>query len=268
MDNPFSILIGLMKQNENARKRITENALARRRRSFKFALKKLYIQHQKDIMCLLLQLSHSRPFELTMEGILYRRSIWMKERSNDYWNRIVNVHYGPEEWFESFRMSKHSFDELCDLLRGELEPKMQALKPREALSVEKQVAVALYKLASCAEYRVIGNVMGIHKSTVKKCLYRTVRAINKVMLRKYIYMPSTEEAETIAHHYEEKSFFPQIIGSIDGTHIPITAPKEGYRDFVNRKGWTSYNVMAVVDHNGRCDYYKYLALYIITIINF
>ncbi|CAL1678202.1 unnamed protein product [Lasius platythorax] len=99
-------------------------------------------------------------------------------------------------------MSKDSFLELCDLLRGELEPKPQFLVSREAISVQKQIAVALYKLASTAEYRVVGNVMGIHKS-------------------------------------------------IDGTHIEIIPPKEGYRDFINRKGWPSYNMLAVVDHNGR-----------------
>jgi len=36
-------------------------------------------------------------------------------------------------------------------------------------------------LASCAEYRVVGNIFGIHKSTVKKCLYKVVNAIDDVM---------------------------------------------------------------------------------------
>ncbi|XP_071579940.1 uncharacterized protein [Temnothorax nylanderi] len=148
-------------------------------------------------------------------------------------------------------MSKASFLELCDQLRDELKPKPPFLKPREPISVEKQVAVALYKLASTAEYRVIGNTMGIHKSSVKKCLYRVVKAINKIMLHNYIYMPDQNEAKFISKNFENKSFIPQIIGSIDGTHIQIIPPKEGRRDFVNRKGWPSYNMLAVVDHNGR-----------------
>ncbi|XP_039310298.1 protein ALP1-like [Solenopsis invicta] len=148
-------------------------------------------------------------------------------------------------------MSKESFIELCDMLRDELEPEPQFLMPREPISVEKQVAVALYKLASTAEYRVIGNAMGIHKSSVKKCLYRVIKAINKVMLQNYINMPNENEANLIASNFENKRFIPQIIGSIDGTHIEIIPPKEGYRDFINRKGWPSYNVLAIVDHNGR-----------------
>ncbi|XP_029171712.1 protein ALP1-like [Nylanderia fulva] len=126
-----------------------------------------------------------------------------------------------EEWLESFRMTKLSFSELCNKLRNELEPKPQYLKPREPLSVEKQIAVALYKLASTAEYRVIGNTMGIHKSTVKKCVYKVVKAINQIMLQNYIYMPHEKEAKFIAQNFEEKCGIPQIIGSIDGTHIKL-----------------------------------------------
>ncbi|XP_011253237.1 protein ALP1-like [Camponotus floridanus] len=122
---------------------------------------------------------------------------------------------------------------------------------RQPLSVKKQVAIALYKLVSCAEYRVVGDVMGVHKSTVRKCLCRVTITINNVMVQDNIFMPSENEAQFISLQFKKRSFIPQLIWCIDGTHIPITAPHEGYRDFVNRKGWTSYNIMTVVDHNGR-----------------
>lgn len=188
--------------------------------------------------------------QIIIRGIQYRR-IWMKIRSYKFWESIVLNHYTDSEWLESFRMSKMSFLKLCDVLEDELRPKMQLLKAREPLSVKKQVAIALYKVASCSEYRVIGNVFGVHKSTVKKYLYRVVKAINKIMAPTYINMPNLDEAKYIAMQFENMSHIPQIIGCIDGTHIPITVPEEGYRDFVNRKGWASYNVQAIVDHNGR-----------------
>lgn len=149
---------------------------------------------------------------------------------------------------------------MCFLLQPALEPKPLLLKSREPLSVEKQVAVALYKMASCAEYRVVGNLFGIHKSTVKKCLYRIVNAINNLMMKDYLQMPNIYESSEIAMNFERISHILQIIGCIDGSHIPILAPSEGYRDFVNRKVWTSYNLQAVVDD--KCRYIFTFSLFI------
>ncbi|KAG0434026.1 hypothetical protein HPB47_019404 [Ixodes persulcatus] len=42
----------------------------------------------------------------------------------------------------------------------------------------------------------------------------------------------------------------EIWGAIDGTHIPILAPRKGYPDFVNMKHWPSFNMQAVVDDRG------------------
>lgn len=113
------------------------------------------------------------------------------------------------------------------------------------------MAIALYKLAICAEYRIVGNVFGVHKATVKKCLYRVVNAINRDMMHIYLAMPDEVEAAEISQNFEKISHIPQLIGCIDGSHIPILAPVDGYRDCVNRKGWPSFNLQAVVDDNCR-----------------
>lgn len=199
--------------------------------------------------------------EMYINMIYIERSIWMKPRSNHFWNEIVLCTYTDSDWLESFRMCQETLNELCFLLQPALEPKPLLLKSREPVSVQKQVAVALYKLGSCAEYRVVGNVFGIHKSTVKKCLYRVVNAINNLMMKDFLKMPDIFEASEIVMNFERISHIPQIIGCIDGSHIPILAPSEGYRDFVNRKGWPSYVLQAVVDD--KCRYTLTFSLFII-----
>jgi DDE superfamily endonuclease len=47
---------------------------------------------------------------------------------------------------------------------------------------------------------------------------------------------------------------PGVIGAMDGVHIPIEMPSvDGIRYF-NRKGWTSINVLAIVDYKERFTY--------------
>lgn len=223
--------------------------LQRKFKRIRMRMRKMYQNRIKLIMQQWNQMKD--PIQLMLILNMKYQRIWQKIRSNDFWQRIVREHFTEMDWISTFRMSKDNFILLCNILRTELEPKPLFLKSREPLSVEKQVATALYKLSCCAEYRVIGDVMGIHKSTVRKCLFRVTKAINKLMTSDYIFLPSEEDAKFISLQFEKKSFIPQLLGSIDGTHIPITAPQDGYRDFVNRKGWTSYNMLAIVDHNGR-----------------
>jgi len=143
-------------------------------------------------------------------------------------------------------MKKSTFQYICEELRPMFESGEPLLKsPRKPLNVEKKVAVLLYYLASC-EYRVVGNVIGIHKSTVWKCLHAVVRAINTILLPKWITMPGETEYKIISF-YDNLINIPQIIGAVDGTHIPVLPPFEGYRDYINRKEWPSIVLQGVVD---------------------
>ena len=44
--------------------------------------------------------------------------------------------------------------------------------------------------------------------------------------------------------------FPQVVGAIDGSHIPILKPIECPSDYYNRKGFYSLLLQAVVDSQG------------------
>lgn len=173
------------------------------------------------------------------------RTIWSKERNDSVWHLLKNSN--AVEFKEAFRISRELFNEICDLLKNELMPQSNLLSNREPVPVDKQVAMCLYKLACCAEYRVIGNVFGVHKSTVHKYFYNVVEAINKVLLWNEIKMPDADECQHISSKFHQSSGLPQIVGCIDGSHIPILAPSEGRKDFVNRKQWPSIILQAVVD---------------------
>lgn len=153
-------------------------------------------------------------------------------------------------------MTKTTFFWLCDQLRERLTPNVNQIGTRKPVSVEKQVAVCLYFLSNCCEYRIVGNNFGIHKATMWKCVHKVIDAINIELMSSWINMPDNDECHEIAAAFENKTHIPQLIGAIDGTHIPILPPSDEYRDYINRKRWPSMLLQAVVDNN-----YRYVQVY-------
>ena len=86
-------------------------------------------------------------------GLSYENDIWKRDASSHWWDRIVLETFTEEQWVANFRMKKETFDFLC----SKLEPTLAAeeINVRKPLDVQKQVAVALYWLASSVDYRTV-----------------------------------------------------------------------------------------------------------------
>lgn len=99
--------------------------------------------------------------------------------SKEWWNNIVNSD-NFDEFVENFRIGKKTFKWLCEKLRPALKPDPFCI--REPLTVEIKVAISLYKLASCSEYRVVGNQFGVHKTSVYRNLKQFCKAVIDILL--------------------------------------------------------------------------------------
>ena len=80
------------------------------------------------------------------------------------------------------------------------------------------------------------------------CIKEVCEAISNKMASA-ISFPSGENLLNVIQGYDEEWGFPMCGGAIDGTHIPILAPNKSHADYVNRKGYHSIIMQAVVDHN-------------------
>lgn len=176
------------------------------------------------------------------------RAVWSKQRRRG-WLFYLMVYRDEADWFESFKMGKETFKYICEELRQSLAPLPNPLTKRASVSVEEQVAISIYYMGCCAELRVIAELFGYAKSTVFKCVRRVCKAIVEVLLPVWIRMPTPDECEQQARLFEAKTGLLQIIGAIDGSQIPITAPKVRHSDYINRKGWPSLNLQGFVDYN-------------------
>ncbi|XP_065418090.1 uncharacterized protein LOC135974373 [Chrysemys picta bellii] len=142
-------------------------------------------------------------------------------------------------------MRKGTFMELCDLLSPAL--KCQNTKMRAALTVEKRVVIALWKLATPDSYQSVGNQFGVGKSTVRAAVMQVAKAITELLLRKVVTLGNVQ---AIVDGFAAMGF-PNCGGAINGTHIPILAPEHQGTQYINRKGYFSMVLQALVDHRGR-----------------
>ena len=175
------------------------------------------------------------------------KQMWAFPRSSNWWEDIVLNNFNQHDWIQNFRMSKQSFQYLCDQLRGVLEK--QATRLRKPLAVEQRVAITLWILATTAEYRTVAHLFGVARCTVCVVVHETCEAIVTKLMNLYISFPTGEQLNEVVQGFKDKWGFPQCAGSIDGSHISVTPPAMNHTDYYNRKGFYSMIVQAVVDHN-------------------
>ena len=107
----------------------------------------------------------------------------------------------------------------------------------------------VWKLASATD-RSCGLMIGLAKPTVVKCCHEFIEEICRI-LDEFIKFPSTRaEISRIIEGFSEKSKVPNAVAAIDGSHIPIKAPKQNHEDYFNQKHFYSCLVQGIVDSEG------------------
>ena len=182
------------------------------------------------------------------------RSIWVKERSSDFWDYIVNRIFIETDWYENFRMRKETFEYLYNELKAHIEKKNTHL--RKSIPAKLRVAVTIWFLSTGTDYRILGHLFGISRSSVCCIVKQVCTSIVKVLLKRYIKFPSGDALEEVVEGFHSHWGFPNCAGAIDGSHIPMAAPVDYHSDYYNRKGWYSMIVQAVADHK-----YRFLDVY-------
>ncbi|CAG2228481.1 HARBI1 [Mytilus edulis] len=156
----------------------------------------------------------------------------------------LTLDYTDTELRARYRFGREGILFLSDLVRDKL---TRQTNRNHALSVEQQIMVTLRFLASGSFLQVIGDTLGLDKSTVSRVVDSVLDALCEKR-NQFIQWP-TNLNQTKAEFYEFAGF-PNILGAIDGTHIRIKRPHHDEPSFINRKGYPSLNVQAVCDAKG------------------
>ena len=175
----------------------------------------------------------------------WRRRVWAWPRPQN-WFDVLLVSPGMELLSKPyFRMSRKTYDELCNVLRADLIK--QDTRMRRPVSVEKRVVVGLWRLANGDTYRSCGLQFAIGESTAKVISDQFESALCRLK-NSYIRFPYTdEEVQEIMDRFEEEYHFPQIAGATGGSHIEIRTPPDNHQYYYNRKQFYSLVLQGGVD---------------------
>ena len=93
-------------------------------------------------------------------------------------------------------------------------------------------------------------MFGLGRSTVGQIVVETCHEMATHLLTEFVKIPSEDKLKDIVDGFESFWGFPQAVGAIDGSHIPIIKPAESASDYYNRKGYYSVLIQGLVDHRG------------------
>ena len=103
-----------------------------------------------------------------------------------------------------------------------------------AITVEL-VAVTLWCLATCGEYRIIGHLFGIARNTVCVIVHDTCAAIIQVLRSQNISLPAGD-IKNVVECFKMKWDIHQCAGAIDSSHIPVKSPANNHTISTGRGG--------------------------------
>ena len=232
---------------------------------FLLLLKHYKKKHEKrrfSKICLKNAISHHRSLtrgfflssvmRISLLGLRVRRarSIWAYPRQEFWFSRMQADETFNRFWRNDFRMSRETFLLLVALVRPRLEKRDTQL--RRAIPIEKRVAIALWRLATGNSFRTVAKTFAVGDSTAVQITKEFCLELTRLSPR-FIKFPQTrrDTAKAIEEFkMDYQTEFPQVVGALDGTHIPIPAPNvESKADYYSRKQCYTVSVQGLVGAN-------------------
>ena len=156
--------------------------------------------------------------------------------------------YSNEDFLNKYRLDKTGFLRLCDIIRSDCQRPTQR---SFSLSVEEIAALSLRYFASGSFHSVIGETMGVSQPATHAAIDDFSAAVDKHFGEMVKFPTDPASIRRTKQEFYALANFPNVIGCVDGTHIPIEKPNMNEQRFVNRKHYHSINVQCICDASGK-----------------
>ena len=175
------------------------------------------------------------------------RRLWAHDRGlhrPGFFDQNLLGSFNAREFKGRMRMDVSTFEYLCSTLAPELH--RQDTGMRLAIPVQVKVAISISRLATGNSMQGIADLYRIGLSSSQLAVSQFCTAIKNKLLAKFISWPSPSIMDRYAQEFEELQGIPYVVGAVDGSHIPIIAPRLHAPDYYNRKGFHSVLLQGVV----------------------
>ncbi|KAL2534311.1 hypothetical protein Adt_07662 [Abeliophyllum distichum] len=142
-----------------------------------------------------------------------QRRMWVKTRSNAWWEQVNSPDFPEEEFKRAFRMSKATFDMICEELESVVTKKDTML--RLAIPVRKRVAVCIWRLATGEALREVSKRFGLGISTCHKLVFEVCSAIRSVLMPKFLQWPDEKKMKETKEKFEFEIGDSKFQGVVD-----------------------------------------------------
>lgn len=157
----------------------------------------------------------------------------------DYLNEATNL-----QLIERYRFDREGILYLDANLNHILKPKTRR---NNSFSSLEKIIVTLRYLATGHIQLNNADIHGIRQPSVSRIVNEVTQAFCKPeVISRYVHMPATRQrVQEIKNGFFQVAGFPNVVGLIDGTHIPIKAPVEDEPAYVNRMSYHSINTQVI-----------------------
>ena len=156
--------------------------------------------------------------------------------------------YLPDAFKHFFKVSHETVDKLCESLSQYPGVLPEAYpRGRAHIPLQKKVLMTVRYLVSQETVRELSDRFGVTEHSLICCKRQVIETMCDQLLRRFITWPKHDEFRAISTRFDEmgRHNFPDILGAIDGSHIPIQAPINNPKCYFNRKQFHSIVLQGV-----------------------
>ncbi|XP_045778454.1 protein ANTAGONIST OF LIKE HETEROCHROMATIN PROTEIN 1-like [Maniola jurtina] len=150
---------------------------------------------------------------LALDSVSSRPSSSLPVLREDFYEETVK-NFSEEDYYDRFKMSKTTVEALINFLK-------EYVKPGSSIvPLNKKVHVFLWLLTNDVSFKEIGELFGLHKSSVSY-IFHEIATLVAEQRNQFINWPSLEEQHVTRIKVNSKYGFPNCIGFIDACQLKV-----------------------------------------------